>query len=89
MVCTITGSECMAFEHTCDNGQCVPAEAKCNGTAECLDSSDELVCSCKREEFVCRDGTCINVALRCNGKGDCSSGEDELNCGKFIGYIDT
>lgn len=89
MVCTTAGNVCMANQHMCKNGQCVPAEAKCNGTAECLDFSDELKCPCRRDEFTCRDGTCINIASRCNGKTDCPSGEDESNCGKCAGHIDT
>ncbi|KAI8430576.1 hypothetical protein MSG28_000798 [Choristoneura fumiferana] len=71
---------CMAYEYKCSSGQCVRAEAQCNGTAECLDGSDESGCPCKRDELSCRDGPCINVALRCNGQKNCPHGEDELNC---------
>lgn len=85
MVCTTADNECMAYEHTCANGQCVPAAAKCNGTVDCLDGSDELKCPCKRDEFTCRNGNCINIALRCDGQENCLTGEDELNCGKFFG----
>lgn len=73
----------MAYQYKCTSGQCVPADSRCNGTEECIDSSDETNCPCKRDEFRCRDGSCINLAKRCNGYNDCSpNGEDEFNCGK-------
>lgn len=72
----------MAYEYECTSGKCVRAEARCNGTVECDDGSDETSCSCKRDQYPCRDGSCINIAYLCNGRDDCSKGEDEYNCGK-------
>ena len=35
---------CLANEFTCNNGQCVPSTARCNGRYECTDGSDESNC---------------------------------------------
>lgn len=75
----------MASEYECSSGECVQPDARCNGTTECLDGSDESHCPCKRDEFRCTDGSCINIALRCDGNKHCRPlGEDEINCGEFI-----
>ncbi|KAH9644190.1 hypothetical protein HF086_008679, partial [Spodoptera exigua] len=74
------GTVCMAYEYECTNGMCVQADARCNGTVECDDGSDETSCPCKRDQYPCRDGSCINIAYLCNGRHDCSQGEDEYNC---------
>lgn len=34
--------QCRKDEFTCDNKDCIPLDAKCNGIADCLDNSDEL-----------------------------------------------
>lgn len=41
----LTISACSASDYfTCDSGECVPLSARCNGTIECFDESDELNC---------------------------------------------
>ena len=37
-------SVCLENEFSCDNGICVPMEARCNGLEECMDVSDEKNC---------------------------------------------
>ena len=42
----LTLSACSSSEYfTCDYGECVQLPARCNGTLECLDESDEHDCS--------------------------------------------
>lgn len=35
---------CGSNEFTCNNGDCVPSKARCNGIYDCVDESDELSC---------------------------------------------
>lgn len=37
-------SSCLDEEWQCRNSRCVPAEARCNGTPQCYDKSDEMNC---------------------------------------------
>lgn len=37
-------SSCVDDEWQCRNSRCVPAEARCNGTPQCYDKSDEMNC---------------------------------------------
>ncbi|XP_075067573.1 MAM and LDL-receptor class A domain-containing protein 1 [Mixophyes fleayi] len=70
--------------------QCVPLSATCNGTEECKDGTDELVCTtvvpsttpemrCRITEFQCVD-RCIPLIMWCDSVIDCLRGDDENNC---------
>ncbi|KAM3929531.1 MAM and LDL-receptor class A domain-containing protein 1 isoform 2-T2 [Leptodactylus fuscus] len=70
--------------------QCVPLSAKCNGTEECTDGTDEILCPtsspttslvsrCRAAEFQCFD-KCIPLIMRCDGVIDCLLGDDEKSC---------
>lgn len=37
-------SSCLDEEWQCRNSRCVPNEARCNGTPQCYDKSDEMNC---------------------------------------------
>ncbi|XP_042223956.1 uncharacterized protein LOC121867897 isoform X2 [Homarus americanus] len=66
---TVCGSD----EFTCVNPRlCVPDSWKCNGQAECPDSSDETSCG----------AGCAGMtdSQHCDGRWHCQEGEDELGC---------
>jgi hypothetical protein len=68
-----------ARAHTDD---CVDAQAVCDDSSDCPDSTDELGCGfdCLDIEFACADGSCIPRGWRCDGGPDCPDGEDERSC---------
>ena len=35
---------CAPEQFTCHDGQCIPAQAQCNGVEQCPDASDEIGC---------------------------------------------
>ena len=37
-------STCTTYEFTCDNGECVNLDLKCNMEIDCTDKSDEAYC---------------------------------------------
>jgi len=61
---------------------CLPLAARCNGTYECIDESDEESCSlCTEDTFSCSSGEkCIPRAWVCDEADDCNDGSDEANC---------
>ena len=78
---------CEDGQYTCSNGQCLPAEQRCDGIAQCVDRDDEDACDkpdvdgCPANQYACADGECIPSEWRCDGEyEDCSAGEDEDNC---------
>ncbi|KAM4687798.1 MAM and LDL-receptor class A domain-containing protein 1 [Discoglossus pictus] len=73
--------------------QCVPLSARCNGTEDCMDGTDEINCptmvpdtappkQCKQTEFQCADKKCIPSVMWCDGVPDCLQKDDEDNCSK-------
>ncbi|GAB1602266.1 basement membrane-specific heparan sulfate proteoglycan core protein-like isoform X6, partial [Argonauta hians] len=75
---------CRRSEATCNNGQCIPKDFRCDGETDCTDGSDEFSCSqplpCEPNEFKCRNGHCAMKIWRCDGDNDCGDGSDEENC---------
>jgi len=68
----------------CDD-LCLPATARCNGTSECTDASDELncpnICTDTNNYFQCKDlKSCITKNWLCDGENDCVDGTDEQEC---------
>nr|XP_006821451.1 PREDICTED: uncharacterized protein LOC102804421 [Saccoglossus kowalevskii] len=80
--------ECLSEEFTCNSGQCVAKNKRCDRTTDCIDGSDEDTCIyyvdkygvCPLGTFTCNDGTCIDQYYQCNVRIDCPDGSDELNC---------
>lgn len=63
---------CRSGEVPCQNSiQCILKEDWCNSVVNCIDSSDELGCTCKDR---------IGKAKLCDGYADCPDGSDEIGC---------
>ncbi|XP_013176577.1 PREDICTED: uncharacterized protein LOC106124450 [Papilio xuthus] len=82
-VCRPLGAAaCAARQWRCKNGFCVSEHARCNGSIECYDRSDEMYCDCDlTKEFRCGQSiSCFPKAKLCDGAIDCWDGLDEINC---------
>uniref|UniRef100_A0A673U7E3 EGF-like domain-containing protein n=1 Tax=Suricata suricatta TaxID=37032 RepID=A0A673U7E3_SURSU len=76
-----SGQECDSEHFRCENGQCIHAMWRCDGTRDCLDDTDEVGCpppSCKSYQFLCQaEGVCLPNMWECDGEEDCEDGSDE------------
>ncbi|KAG7310688.1 hypothetical protein JYU34_003493 [Plutella xylostella] len=73
---------CGEDEWRCRNGLCVDAAARCDGTIQCYDRSDEIHCDCDlTKQFRCGNSiSCFPNSKLCDGVIDCWDGFDEVNC---------
>jgi hypothetical protein len=88
----LPAGDCAAGEFACADGQCIIAERRCDGVADCTDRDDEEACAedpvdgCPANQFACDDGKCIPGEWHCDGQyPDCAGGEDEASCGDAPG----
>ena len=68
---------------SCGNGQCIPADWRCDEAEDCSNGEDEYGCatgSCGPEDFTCNNGECLPGDWRCDGEDDCRNGDDEAGC---------
>jgi hypothetical protein len=79
-------SQCRGDQFSCNDGQCIQVQQRCDGRPDCRNGQDEYNCtglpssSCAENEFPCAAGFCIMGYKKCNGIKDCPSGNDEDNC---------
>ncbi len=45
-------SGCSSFQFTCQNGECIPIEWRCDSEPDCFDGEDEINCSGKTIIYV-------------------------------------
>nr|KAF6496225.1 LDL receptor related protein 2 [Rousettus aegyptiacus] len=76
-----SGQECDSEHFRCEDGHCIDASWRCDGTKDCLDDSDETGCpppSCQSGYFQCQSKElCIPNSWVCDDEQDCADGSDE------------
>ncbi|XP_041475921.1 low-density lipoprotein receptor-like isoform X2 [Lytechinus variegatus] len=84
LTCSAEEFECASTGTGNSDSVCVPARWRCDGDADCPDSSDEIGCeslTCAPNQFSCGPGkNCIPLTWRCDHDVDCQTGADEHNC---------
>ncbi|XP_051566261.1 low-density lipoprotein receptor-like [Myxocyprinus asiaticus] len=79
--CDCQGTGCEAGSFHCGTGRCIPSTQRCDGTAHCSDSTDEIGCpqpTCESGQFQClSDGECIPQHWVCDDEEDCEDSSDE------------
>ncbi|CAG2240579.1 VLDLR [Mytilus edulis] len=58
---------CSSGEFTCDSGQCIHINWKCDGEKDCYDSTDELKCNGTANPCTINNGGCDHI---CNENGE-------------------
>ncbi|CAF4792419.1 unnamed protein product [Pieris macdunnoughi] len=78
----LTLETCSPQDWRCRNGLCVSVGARCDGTIQCYDRSDEKQCECDlTKQFRCGHSlSCFPNKKLCDGVIDCWDGFDEVNC---------
>ena len=72
---------------TCGDGQCLPLQFHCDGSADCEGAEDEQdchsrldrarACTNNQTQFLCSNGQCLPSSWYCDGDSDCHDGSDE------------
>ncbi|KAK6028446.1 Low-density lipoprotein receptor domain class A [Ostertagia ostertagi] len=79
---------CTETDFRCNDGKCIRAEWRCDGSGDCSDGEDEKDCphpGCKADQWQCdkyewHSVSCIAEYQRCDNITDCADGSDEKDC---------
>ncbi|CAJ0930175.1 unnamed protein product, partial [Mesorhabditis belari] len=81
-------ANCNEGDFRCNDGKCVRAEWRCDGSGDCAGGEDEKDCphpGCKNDQWQCdkyefHSISCIAEYQRCDNITDCHDGSDEKDC---------